>query len=258
MKRWPIMRSERRLGKARDVITHFNLWIPPKHRKLNSTDFYVLISTSWSLTREKRQRVHSVSLTWMYSTFHAIPYPSAARHFIFLLFFIKLGTRCHILLLHEKKPHWKPLIWKTLEPTLAWFSWKTCSPSFCSGGSTCSHQTGSAWFHLVPPCCPFLCICVCFLQCVCVCVTFPGKWSAVLASIATFIAHNFLLWSHTAQHIHQVGGGGGEELVHPFMCSIYLCLMRGGLLISTKQARLMSGSGLVPFRLTPSPTTHSH
>lgn len=34
--------------------------------------------------------------------------------------------------------------------------------------------------------------------------------------------------------------------------------MRGRFLISAKQARLMSGSGLVPFLPTPSPTTHSH
>lgn len=56
----------------------------------------------------------------------------------------------------------------------------------------------------------FVHLCLFLTVCLCVCVTFPGKWSAVLASIATFIAHNFLLWSHTAQHIHQVGGWVGR------------------------------------------------
>lgn len=55
--------------------------------------------------------------------------------------------------------------------------------------------------------------------------------------------------------------GGGGELAYPFIYSLYLCLLRARFLISVKQARLMSGSGLVPtiphHRPPPTPMTRS-
>lgn len=90
-------------------------------------------------------------------------------------------------------------------------------------------------------------------------VMFPGQSSAVLAYVAMFIAHSFLVWLPTLTPevgIHpQTGeGDGGGELVPPFIYSVFFvffCLMGVRLLIITKQVRFMAMAGLVPFRPTP-------
>lgn len=76
------------------------------------------------------------------------------------------------------------------------------------------------------------------------------------------IAHSFLVCPATLTlvvgTIHpQTGeGDGGGELVPPFICSVFLCLMGVHLLIIIKQIRFMATAGLVPFR--PTPPHHHH
>lgn len=154
---------------------------------------------------------------------------------------------------------------QTLEHTLAWFWGKSCSPSVWNSRSTrfyswaCSQQSRQrlAWFG--GPKSPIFVHMFLFLI---ASVTFPGKWSAVLAYVAMLIAHSSLVCLPTLTpvvgSIHpQTGeGDGGGELVPPFIYSVFLCLMGVHLLIITKQVRFMATAGLVPFCPTPPPHHH--